>query len=190
MSQNQHPGAPGYNPYYGTGYSGEAYYDPKQAFPGSTHSTNTSSTPNFVFPLGYDQGAYIKPDEQKSERKARKKKTLRTAAGRVWEDTTLTDWDQNDFRLFAGDLGNEVNDDTLRRAFDKYPGFIKAKVVRDKRTDKSKGYGFISFSDAGDFVKAWKEMNGKYVGNRPIKLRKSTWKERSVDPKILRGKKL
>lgn len=32
-----------------------------------------------------------------------------------------------------------------------------------------------------DFVRACREMDGKYVGNRPIKLRKSTWKERNID---------
>ena len=30
-------------------------------------------------------------------------------------------------------------------------------------------------------TKALREMNGKYIGNRPVKVRKSTWKERSVD---------
>ncbi|CAG8487397.1 14923_t:CDS:2 [Gigaspora rosea] len=89
----------------------------------------------------------------------------------------------DDFRLFCGDLGNEVTDDILYKAFSKYPSIQKAKVIRDKRTNKSKGYGFVSFKDADEFVKAWKEMNGKYVGNRPIKLRKSTWKERNIDVK-------
>jgi RNA recognition motif-containing protein len=67
----------------------------------------------------------------------------------------------DDFRIFVGDLGNEVNDDMLTRAFQKYPSFQKAKVVRDKRSTKSKGYGFVSFRDPNDFVKAMKEMNGK-----------------------------
>ncbi|RLM86971.1 hypothetical protein C2845_PM04G31640 [Panicum miliaceum] len=53
------------------------------------------------------------------------------------------------------------------------------KVVRDKRTGKTKGYGFVSFSNPTDLAAAIKEMNGKYVGNRPIKLRKSNWKERT-----------
>ncbi|KAF5192513.1 Rna-binding protein [Thalictrum thalictroides] len=53
-----------------------------------------------------------------------------------------------------------------------------AEVVTDKRTGKSKGYGFVSFSNASDCAAALKEMNGKYVGTRPVKLRKSTWKER------------
>jgi RNA recognition motif-containing protein len=52
-------------------------------------------------------------------------------------------------------------------------------VVRDKRTNKSKGYGFVSFLDGNDFAKAMREMNGKYIGNRPCKLRKSTWEERT-----------
>ena len=67
----------------------------------------------------------------------------------------------DDFRLFCGDLGNEVNDDVLTRAFSKYASFQKAKVVRDRRTNKSKGYGFVSFKDPNDFTRAVREMNGK-----------------------------
>ena len=54
------------------------------------------------------------------------------ADGSVWVDKTLDDWPENDWRLFAGDLGNEVTDDLLSRAFSKYASFAKAKVVRDK----------------------------------------------------------
>ena len=103
---------------------------------------------------------------------------LRTAANEQWVDPTMTDWPENDFRIFCGDLGNEVSDAMLTSAFSKYPSFAKAKVVRDKRTGKSKGYGFVSFLEPHDFIRAFKEMNGKYVGNRPIKLRRSKWKER------------
>ncbi|KAF9394926.1 RNA-binding protein 42 [Podila verticillata] len=116
---------------------------------------------------------------------------VRSAAGQTWQDSTLLEFEENDFRLFAGDLGNEITDDLLSKTFSKYPSFLKAKVVRDKKTQKSKGYGFISFADAEDFARAWKEMDGKYVGNRPIKLRKSQWKDRNVEiirePKTTRG---
>ena len=67
----------------------------------------------------------------------------------------------DDFRVFCGDLGNEVTDEILARTFSKYPSLLKAKVVRDKKTNKSKGYGFLSFKDPNDFVKAMREMNGK-----------------------------
>ncbi|RKO89196.1 hypothetical protein BDK51DRAFT_2938, partial [Blyttiomyces helicus] len=112
-----------------------------------------------------------------------KKSLLRAAGGEVWDDPTLLEWDEDDFRLFCGDLGNEVTDDLLVKSFSRYPSVVKARVVRDNRTSKSKGYGFVSFKDPKDFVRALKEMNGKYVGNRPIKLRKSTWKDRTVDGK-------
>uniref|UniRef100_A0A8C8VJ51 RNA-binding protein 42 n=1 Tax=Pelusios castaneus TaxID=367368 RepID=A0A8C8VJ51_9SAUR len=67
----------------------------------------------------------------------------------------------DDFRIFCGDLGNEVNDDILARAFSRYPSFLKAKVIRDKRTGKTKGYGFVSFKDPNDYVRAMREMNGE-----------------------------
>ncbi|KAL7064966.1 hypothetical protein AAHC03_04904 [Spirometra sp. Aus1] len=110
-----------------------------------------------------------------------KKVYRRVAAGMVWEDPTLAEWDPNDFRLFCGDLGNEVSDDTLTRAFSRYPSFQKAKVIVDKRSGKSRGYGFVSFSDPSDFTRAMREMNGKYIGNRPIKLKKSDWKNRQLE---------
>ena len=42
-------------------------------------------------------------------------------------------------RIFVGDLGNEVNDDVLQKSFQKFTSFQKGKVVRDKRTNKTKG---------------------------------------------------
>ncbi|KAI4877303.1 hypothetical protein NFI96_024499, partial [Prochilodus magdalenae] len=120
-------------------------------------------------------------EDKKKGKQEKVKKCIRTAAGTTWEDSSLSEWDTDDFRIFCGDLGNEVNDDILARAFSRYPSFLKAKVVRDKRTGKTKGYGFVSFKDPNDYVRAMREMNGKYVGSRPIKLRKSTWKDRNID---------
>lgn len=50
----------------------------------------------------------------------------------------------------------------LVRVFSKYSSFKRAKVVRDKRTNKTKGFGFVSFKDPQDFIKAMKEMNGEF----------------------------
>ena len=112
----------------------------------------------------------------------------RKAAGQQWEDPTLADWNTNDFRIFVGDLGNEVNDEMLKNAFNKYASFQRAKVVRDKRTSKSRGYGFVSFSSSKDYVSALKEMNGKYIGNRPCKLRKSRWQDFNDEERIEQAK--
>jgi len=110
-----------------------------------------------------------------------KKRVIRTGGGQVWEDESLKDWDPNDFRIFCGDLGNDVTDEVLARTFGRYSSFQKAKVIRDKRTNKTKGFGFVSFKDPSDFTRAMREMNGKYVGSRPIKMKKSAWKDRNID---------
>ena len=104
----------------------------------------------------------------------------RKGAGIIWQDESLNEWPENDYRIFVGDLGNEVNDQVLANAFIKYPSFAKAKVIRNKITGKTKGYGFVSVTDVNDYIKIMREMNGKYVGNRPIRLKRSTWKDRSV----------
>ena len=136
---------------------------------------SNSSTPS-------TSGTQTKKGSKNVEKTSSKvKKCLRAAGGQIWEDNTLTEWDPDDFRLFVGDLGNDVTDEVLTRGFSKYTSFVKAKVIRDKRTNKSKGYGFVSFKDPSDYIRAMKEMDGKYLGSRPIKLRKSTWKERSLD---------
>jgi len=106
---------------------------------------------------------------------------LRKASGKIWRDPTLDDWPKDDYRLFCGDLGNEVTDDLLANAFRKYSSFQKAKVIRDKRTGKTKGYGFVSFSAPEDMVAALRDVNGRYVGNRPVRLKKSSWKDKSID---------
>ncbi|OBZ91372.1 RNA-binding protein 42 [Choanephora cucurbitarum] len=143
----------------------------------SGYAGPTSST------LGSPAPTSSSADDGKKGKNKKKKNIVRAAGGEVWEDNTLSDWDENDFRLFAGDLGNEVTEELLYKTFSKYPSLVRTRVVRDSRTMKTKGYGFISFKDPDDFVRAWREMNGKYVGNRPIKLRKSNWKERNIDVK-------
>jgi len=88
----------------------------------------------------------------------------RKGAGVIWQDESLNEWPENDYRMFIGDLGNEVNDQVLANAFIKYPSFAKAKVIRNKITGKTKGYGFVSVTDVNDYIKIMREMNGKYVG--------------------------
>jgi len=141
----------------------------------------STAAPSSIKPIGPGIPAVIHEEPTTVKKKERKRKIVRTAGGQCWEDQSLLEWETDDFRIFCGDLGNDVTDEVLTRAFGKFPSFLKAKVVRDKRSNKTKGFGFVSFKDPQDFIRAMKEMNGKYVGSRPIKLRKSTWKERNID---------
>lgn len=160
-----------------------------------SNNNQTAKASYTVTPMGLPTNVHNVPDSKSAQTSNKKQKTgddsnksskkqkkiLRQAGGQVWEDPTLLEWDPKDFRIFCGDLGNDVNDDILTRAFNKYPSLLKCKVIRDKRTNKSKGYAFISFKEGPDFIKALREMNGKYVGSRPIKLKKSNWKDRNTE---------
>ncbi|ODQ63253.1 RNA-binding domain-containing protein [Nadsonia fulvescens var. elongata DSM 6958] len=100
----------------------------------------------------------------------------RAGGGQKWEDPTLLDWNPNDFRLFVGNLSGEVTETHLTNAFGKYPSLSKVRVVRDSKskTQKTKGYGFVAFSDPEDYFRAFKDMNGKYVGGHPVHLKRAT----------------
>ena len=79
---------------------------------------------------------------------------MRKMGGEIWFDPSLDEWPDNDFRIFVGDLGNEVSDEALKTAFQKYKSVAKVKAVRDGHTGKSKGFGFVSFMDPQDFAQA------------------------------------
>ncbi|KAI3984822.1 hypothetical protein MKX01_039439 [Papaver californicum] len=149
----------------------------------SVYATPSPATTGYTLPQYQQRDAQtITPEALESvkaalasseiEHKAEMKKRAvpRKAAGQTWEDPTLAEWPENDYHLFCGDLGNEVNDEVLSKAFTRFPTFNMARA---------RGFGFVSFGNPLDLAAALKEMNGKYVGNRPIKLRKSSWKERT-----------
>jgi RNA recognition motif-containing protein len=125
----------------------------------------------------------VKFDKPVEDTTDKKRKFVREAGGEVWQDETLSDWPENDFRIFVGDLGPETNDQKLAEAFSQFKSLARAKVVLDKRLGKSKGFGFVSFLNPEDGVNALIQMDGKYIGSRPCSLKKSTWEDRDRDSK-------
>lgn len=113
--------------------------------------------------------------KQSSKSSSSKSMTVhRSGGGKTWEDNSLLDWDPSHFRLFVGNLSGEVTDETLQRAFQPFGSLTKVKVVRDNKTQLTKGYGFVAFRDPEDYFRAFKTMNNKYIGNHPVQLRKAT----------------
>lgn len=107
------------------------------------------------------------------------KPVYRAAGGDRWVDPSLADWPEGDHRIFCGDLGLECTDTVLAQAFAHYPSFAMARVVQDKKSGKNRGYGFVSMMDKKDHADAIKKMHGKYVGNRPCKLKNAEWETRN-----------
>ena len=110
-----------------------------------------------------------------------KKPVKRVAAGKVWVDTSLAEWPENDFRIFVGNLSPEVTDTQLYEHFQKlYASTAMAKIVKDK-TGQTKGFGFVSFLQPLDCAKAIREQDQKWLGSRPIRVKRSDWKDRNLN---------
>eukprot|EP00934_Nitzschia_sp_Nitz4_P003830 Nitzschia sp. Nitz4//scaffold43_size134323//24155//24958//NITZ4_003283-RA/size134323-processed-gene-0.31-mRNA-1//-1//CDS//3329551900//3820//frame0 len=108
-----------------------------------------------------------------------KKPVKRMAAGKVWVDPTLEEWPENDFRIFCGNLDPSVTDQQLHDHFVKYTSIAKAKVVTNE-SHISRGYGFVSFLQPLDCAKAIREMDQTWLGSRPIRVKRSDWKDRNL----------
>ncbi|KAI1826422.1 RNA-binding domain-containing protein [Xylaria intraflava] len=115
----------------------------------------------------------------------KKKTVMRSGGGQKWTDDSLLEWDPSHLRLFVGNLAGETTDESLFKAFSRWKSLQKARVIRDKVTSKSKGFGFVSFSDPDEFFAAAKEMNGKYIQSHPVVVRKSTTE---IKPQVVKDK--
>lgn len=79
--------------------------------------------------------------------------------------------DGSDYTIFVGDLASDVTDFILQDTFkSRYPSVKSAKVVFDRTTGRSKGYGFVKFADLDEQTRAMTEMNGQYCSSRPMRL--------------------
>ncbi|KAK7378873.1 hypothetical protein VNO80_04321 [Phaseolus coccineus] len=74
------------------------------------------------------------------------------------------------YKIYCGNLGWGVNSQGLREAFAEQPGILSAKVVYEKDSGRSRGFGFVSFTTAESAAAALDFMNGVEVQGRPLRL--------------------
>ena len=78
--------------------------------------------------------------------------------------------------MFVGRLSWNIDDDWLKREFEHIGGVIGARVIMERATGKSRGYGYVDFEGKSFAEKALAEMQGKEIDGRPINLDMSTGK--------------
>ena len=71
-------------------------------------------------------------------------------------------------RLYVGGLPYETTDDELKELFSEAGAVDSAKVVTDRYSGRSRGFGFVEMSNDDEAMKAIESMNGKQVGERAI----------------------
>ena len=72
--------------------------------------------------------------------------------------------------LFVGRLSWNIDDAWLKREFEHIGGVIGARVIMERATGKSRGYGYVDFESKSAAEKALEEMQGKEIDGRPINL--------------------
>lgn len=71
-------------------------------------------------------------------------------------------------KLFVGSLSWGVNDDQLKDFFSAAGSVVSAKVIVDRDTNRSKGFGFVEMSSDDEAKKAIDELNNKELDGRAI----------------------
>ncbi|MDP4011195.1 MAG: RNA-binding protein [Candidatus Roizmanbacteria bacterium] len=75
--------------------------------------------------------------------------------------------DQNN-KIFVGNLSWELRDDKLREVFSQFGEITDAVVIIDRRTNRSKGFGFVTFATPEAAQAAIEAMDGQDVDGRNI----------------------
>ncbi len=73
-------------------------------------------------------------------------------------------------KLFVGGLAWGTTDEGLHGAFSRFGEIVEAKVITDRETNRSRGFGFVTFANDEHAASAITEMNGTELEGRTIKV--------------------
>jgi RNA recognition motif-containing protein len=73
-------------------------------------------------------------------------------------------------KLFVGGLSWGTTDEALNGAFSRFGEIVEAKVITDRETSRSRGFGFVTFAADDAAQNAINEMNGAELDGRTIKV--------------------
>ncbi|MCL2094665.1 RNA-binding protein [Candidatus Saccharibacteria bacterium] len=72
--------------------------------------------------------------------------------------------------LFIGSLAFATTDDGLKEFFEQIGEVTSARVINERDTGRSRGFGFVEFADEANNQKAIDQLDGKELDGRPIKI--------------------
>jgi len=87
----------------------------------------------------------------------------------VWERLPQCKKEKGDMKkLFVGSLSWDTDDDALRKAFEEFGEVTEAKVITDRDSGRSRGFGFVSFVNDQEADKAIQQMDGADLDGRTL----------------------
>ncbi|TPX37020.1 hypothetical protein SmJEL517_g00803 [Synchytrium microbalum] len=73
-------------------------------------------------------------------------------------------------KIFIGGLAWASTNESLRTAFEAYGEVVESRVVTDRETGRSRGFGFVTFADAASVAKSIDGMNGQDLDGRAVRV--------------------
>ena len=70
--------------------------------------------------------------------------------------------------IYVGNLSYDATDETIKQAFEPFGEITSARVIKDKYTGQSRGFGFVEMSVQSQALTAIKSLNGKDLLGKPI----------------------
>ncbi|XP_062856540.1 RNA-binding motif protein, X chromosome isoform X2 [Trichomycterus rosablanca] len=77
-------------------------------------------------------------------------------------------------KLFIGGLNTETSEKALESYFGKFGRLSEVLLMKDRETNKSRGFAFVTYENPGNAKDAARELNGKPLDGKPIKVEQAT----------------
>lgn len=71
-------------------------------------------------------------------------------------------------KLFVGSLPWSVNDEELKQTFETHGTVVSAKIITDRDTGRSRGFGFVEMENSDEAQKAMRALNDSEINGRNI----------------------
>ncbi|KAI7736302.1 hypothetical protein M8C21_008820 [Ambrosia artemisiifolia] len=78
-----------------------------------------------------------------------------------------------EYQCYVGSLNFATTDQSLKQAFSRYGNILKTKIIKDRETGRSRGFGFVTFMDEQSMRDAIDSMNGQTLDGRKITVNKA-----------------
>ncbi|MFW5845412.1 MAG: RNA recognition motif domain-containing protein [Planctomycetota bacterium] len=72
--------------------------------------------------------------------------------------------------IYVGNLPYSITDSELQDMFQEFGNVTSAKVIVDRETDRSKGFGFVELDDANGAAAAIEALDGREMGGRRLRV--------------------
>ena len=82
--------------------------------------------------------------------------------------------------IYVGNLHFDLNEDELKKVFEEYGAVNTVKIIIDKATGRSRGFGFVEMAKDSDAREAIENLNGAEIKGRKVNVNQAREKENNT----------